>query len=105
MVATLSSIAISLATLYEATDTITGSSNTAVYVSGATGIIIALIGGVVAVKVSGRSGSDRVLPTDEPTTHAVPREMADLLVDVIAERDRYKHELELCRRRHAKGTA
>lgn len=98
--AILSSAAITLAVIYQATDTVTGSSNTAVYVSGVTGIVIALIGGAVAVYISHRSQPERILPTDEPTTHALPREMADLLVDVIAERDQYKRELDQCRRQH-----
>lgn len=57
-------------------------------------VLVALIGGAAAVLVN-RSRNSTLPPVaprvDEPTTYALPREMADMLVEVIAERDVWKN--------------
>lgn len=98
--AAISSSTLTLGVLYLAADTVTGSSDTAALYAMVTAIGVALIGGGTAIYMSRRTPVTR-LPTDEPTTHALPREMADLLVEVIAERDQYKRELDRCRRQHS----
>lgn len=67
--------------------------NSAALYAAVSAVLVALIGGVVAVLTSRNRQPEPHPPArlvDEPTTHALPRELADMLVEVIAERDVWK---------------
>lgn len=67
--------------------------NAAALYAAVSAVLVALIGGVVAVLTT-RARQQQPPPArlvDEPTTHALPRELADMLVEVVAERDVWKN--------------
>lgn len=75
--------------------------NSAALYAAVSAVLVALIGGVVAVLTSRYRQPDRpsARALEEPTTHALPRELADMLVEVIAERDAFKVERDVWKAR------
>lgn len=68
--------------------------NAAALYAAVSAVLVALIGGVVAVLTTRTRAQAPPPPQvlDEmATTHALPRELADMLVEVIAERDVWKN--------------
>jgi hypothetical protein len=70
-------------------DAATSTTDRAALYSLLTGIAVTTIGGGFAYATS-RTGRNEPRTSDEVTTHALPRELADMLVEVIAERDLWK---------------
>lgn len=69
--------------------------NAAALYAAVSAVLVALIGGVVAVLTTRVRAQVQVPPPvamDEmASTHALPRELADMLVEVIAERDMWRN--------------
>lgn len=85
------------ALLLAATDPAPAPTDAAFLYPAVSAVLVALIGGVVTVLITFKRNSPAPAEppparlVDEPSTHALPREMAEMIVTVIAERDVWRN--------------